>query len=108
MPVYEFQCNQCNKEFEVLTQYDESGKYPKVECPECGSKKKTKKMTLCSFIFAQPEGTDKWRNSHDYRFKHKLPKAQEERRAAEAHAKQSDPYNKIDDINSGKYFGEVK
>jgi putative FmdB family regulatory protein len=36
MPVYEFRCNRCRKEFEVIesiSEYDPK----KVKCPKCGS-----------------------------------------------------------------------
>ena len=116
MPIYIFEC--CNKKcgvvYEKLTSHDESGKYSGIKCPECGSKRKKQQMHNFSFSFGNPVGTDKWNGSHDYRFKHTLPKAKEERSNAEKFAKQKTgfnsktPYRRIDDISSGKHFGEVK
>lgn len=111
MPVYEFRClnKKCGKDFDTIAKYDETGKYKGVKCPHCGSAKKEKLVSEMSFSFNQPEGTDMWRNSHDYRFKTKLPKAKAERAAATRVSKVgANPYKNIDDISSGKNFGEVK
>jgi putative FmdB family regulatory protein len=86
MPFYEFQCQKCNHKYDELCSYDETGKYPDVKCPECGSKKKDKLISNCSFQFAQPEGTDRWNSDstgHDYRFKHNFPKVMKEREKAQ-------------------------
>lgn len=86
MPIYEFICNKCNKNYEELTSFDKSGKYESVECPECGSKSKERLQSAISFNFSNPEGTDRWNNSstgHDYRFKHNIPKVKQERETAE-------------------------
>ena len=90
-------------------------------CPECGSKSKNSLVSTTNFAFSNPEGTDKFNNSHDYRFKHKMEKpggVKEQRKMAEAVSKMgTDPYgdsdvkkfgSKIDDITSGENFGEVK
>jgi hypothetical protein len=46
---------------------------------------------------------------HDYRFKHNLPSVIKQRRDAELASKMgASPYRKIDDISSGKHFGDVK
>lgn len=69
---YDFECKKCGNEYEEIVQkYDETGKYPDVKCPVCGSKRKVKLITGCSYQFANPIGTDRYNNSHDYRFKHK-------------------------------------
>lgn len=86
MPMYEFLCLKCDTLYEELCTYDETEKYKGVKCPECGSKKKTKQVSACSFQFAQPEGTDRWNSEstgHDYRFKTNLPKVIEQRKQAE-------------------------
>lgn len=86
MPSYEFECKKCKKPYEVITKFDETGRYASVKCPECGSKSKKKKVSACGYAFSDPVGTDKWNNStygHDYRFKHNLPKVLEERKKAE-------------------------
>jgi putative FmdB family regulatory protein len=105
MPVFDFQCNNCEKIYETLTPYDETGLYTNVECPGCGSDHKTRLITSCNFQFAQPEGTDRWNNSHDYRFYHKQPKIKETRTnaMAKSHVGPS-PYNAINDLKSDKPF----
>ena len=69
-------------------------------------------MSSTSFNFTNPEGTSRWNSEpsgHDYRFKHNQPKVAKERANAEAASHMgSQPYRKIDDISSGKNFGEVK
>jgi putative FmdB family regulatory protein len=96
MPFYEFQCLKCDSKYTEMTSWDETGKWAKVKCPECGSKKKEKLISVCSFKFAQPEGTDRWNSDstgHDYRYKYNAPKIREERAMAEALSHMgSDPY----------------
>jgi len=112
MPFYNFECKKCGEIYEELAAYDETGKYPKVKCPACNSKSKRKLISVCSFTFANPVGTDRYENSHDYRFHHKMNKkggVRDERAAAEAASHMgAQPYNHIDDISSGQHFGEVK
>ena len=45
MPIYEYICRKCGNEFEVLV----FNKDEKPECPECGAKKPTKKMSSFGF-----------------------------------------------------------
>ena len=112
MAIYDFQCKQCNEVYEELVTYDETGKYTGVRCPKCKSKKKVKLMNACACNFTNPVGTDRWNSEsygHDYRFKHNIPKVQAERANAENKSHMGNaPYNSIDDISSGKNFGEVK
>ncbi len=99
MPIYEFKCIKCTVQYDEFVLYDKANKYPGVKCPECGSKRKVKLMSQLA------RGPNK--DSHDYKFGHKLEEAQATRRAAEK--AQGDPgYNKIDDISGGNNFGEVK
>ena len=42
MPMYEFRCNKCSKNFEELASADE-----KVACPHCGSKDTERLMSAC-------------------------------------------------------------
>lgn len=99
MPTYSFQCNKCDIEYDELTNYDESGEYLDVKCPECESEDKTKLISAPRSSFNK--------NSHSYRFGHSVEKAKDLRSLARR--TQGDPgYNHIDDIKSGKHFGEVE
>jgi putative FmdB family regulatory protein len=42
MPIFEYKCQDCNKEFEKLV----SGTNPEVSCPECNSKNIKKKFSV--------------------------------------------------------------
>lgn len=42
MPIFEYKCNTCQKEFEILTV---SSKQDEVVCPDCGSKKVQKLLS---------------------------------------------------------------
>lgn len=112
MPRYDFECKKCGIEYDELVPYDETGKYKTVKCPACKSKKKTKLVSCGGYAFSNPEGTDRWTNEstgHDYRFRHNLPKVLDQRAKAEAASHVGPtPYRNIDDISSGKHFGEVK
>jgi putative FmdB family regulatory protein len=45
MPIFEYRCSKCGKDFEMLVfRQDET-----VNCPECGSPEVTKKMSLFGF-----------------------------------------------------------
>ncbi|HVN97169.1 MAG TPA: zinc ribbon domain-containing protein [Syntrophorhabdaceae bacterium] len=44
MPIYEYVCKKCKKEFEALVFKDD-----KPECPSCGAKNPTKKMSSFGF-----------------------------------------------------------
>ena len=41
MPLYEFKCKKCNKEFEKIVAWNSEG----VECPECRSKETEKQLS---------------------------------------------------------------
>ncbi len=41
MPIYEYTCDSCRSEFEVLMRADE-----KPACPKCGKKRLTRKLSL--------------------------------------------------------------
>jgi putative FmdB family regulatory protein len=45
MPIYEYVCSKCNNDFEELV-FSQS---EKVSCPECGSKKVERKMSVFAF-----------------------------------------------------------
>jgi len=90
MPIYEFECKKCDKKYSELTNFDETGKYSKVKCPVCKSKSKTKVMSVASYKFGNPIGTDKWASDtvgHDYRHNWNMDRpggVREQRRMAEA------------------------
>lgn len=87
--LYEFQCKKCKKIYEEFAEYDESGKYPDVICPQCGSKQKVRIMGVPSFNFSNPVGTKRWNSDsygHDYRYKHNIPSVKAERESAEKHS----------------------
>ena len=114
MANFSFECKECGFQYDCLASFDETGEYPTVKCPECESLDKTKTITAPSVVFKNPVGTDKWNNSHSYRFGHKAEEAGNLRRAAEqgSHVGRNpykdDPTANDDDINSGQYFGEAK
>ena len=45
MPIFEFHCVKCDKDFEKLV----FGNDPDVECPHCGQKDVQKLMSTCAF-----------------------------------------------------------
>lgn len=108
MPNYVFECKNCHLVYEELTKWDETGKYKDVVCPECGSKKKEQRATCCNFMFANPEGTDRWNSDstgHDYRYKTKQKGDRELREAAEKKSHMgsgSEIYKQFDDLNKDK------
>lgn len=108
MPLYEFECKKCGKTYSELTSFDETGKYKGIKCPSCKSSKKIKLVSVGNFAFSNPVGTDKWNNSHDYRYNTVLPTKKKEREEAQKNSHMgSNPYNNIDDISSGENFGPV-
>lgn len=47
MPIYEYKCNHCEKDFEKLVF---SGEDKDISCPQCKNKNVTKKMSASSFM----------------------------------------------------------
>jgi putative FmdB family regulatory protein len=45
MPIYEYKCMKCNKDFEYLVLGSDSS----VSCPECNGNKVKRQMSACSF-----------------------------------------------------------
>jgi len=45
MPIYEYQCTKCNKEFEYLV----FGSDNSINCPECSDQNVKRLMSSCSF-----------------------------------------------------------
>ena len=98
--------------YNEIVPYDETGKYKGVKCPHCGSKSKIKLISNINFNFSNPVGTDRWcseSQGHDYRFHHNLPNVKKEVENAKKKSHVgANPYNHIDDVSTGKYFGKVK
>jgi putative FmdB family regulatory protein len=113
MAVYCLECKKCGHQYEIMSMMSEKDKnVKKAKCPECKSKKKTSLISNIQFMFSNPEGTDRYANSHDYRFRHQMDKpggVRDQRKTAEksSHVGPT-PYREIDDISSGKNFGSVK
>ena len=98
MPLYAFECNKCTKRFKALSPFDPKGKYSKVKCPECGSKKKTKLLSMFSI-----SGGDTKMFNFGYRAGKNMEKAKAERRAAEAASHLgSTPISNLDDTSLGE------
>jgi putative FmdB family regulatory protein len=55
MPIYEFVCDQCEKESEILVR---SSRWQGTPCPHCGSKKLKKKLSVfATSVASQSEPT---------------------------------------------------
>ncbi len=54
MPLYEFHCPKCQKDFELLVR---SSKWEGTSCPHCGSKKLAKKLSIFATSVAQPSSS---------------------------------------------------
>lgn len=96
MPTYDFRCKKCNAEYSELTPHDDTGKYPKVKCPECNSKSKIYLLSAPAHKFSNPIGTDVWNSDsggHGYRYEWNKPRVKAQRAIAEATSHMgSDPY----------------
>lgn len=84
MPIYEFKCLKCNKNYESLCGYNDDQN--SIECEHCGSKKKKKLVSNCSVTFTAPNESSKW-ESFSYRAGYNMDKAKTERRIAERNSK---------------------
>lgn len=93
MPIYNFACLKCSKNYEELTNYDEKGKYKDVKCPHCHSKRKERLFNYSvSVTFDKPKESSKWDN-FEYRAGYNMESAKADRRAAEAKSHMgSNPY----------------
>lgn len=108
LPSYVFLCSKCENQYESLTNFDSTGKYKEVSCPSCKSKKKKQQVTFANIKFTNPKDTSKFDN-FGYRAGYNLEQAQDLRRKAEEASHMGNaPYNSIDDIQSGEFFGEVE
>lgn len=113
MPFYPLECKKCGHKYDIMSSMSEREQnVKKAKCPECKSKSKLQLIANCNFMFSNPVGTDRHNNSHDYRFHWEMDReggVREQRQVAEesSHVGPS-PYNDIDDVSSGDYFGEVE
>lgn len=88
MPVYEFRCLDCHKDYERVARYDPSGTYSEIACPSCESKKKKKKVSMPVVM-----GTDSRNSLFENRAGKNMEKAKDLRRKAEAASHMgADPY----------------
>ena len=116
MPRYEFNCSKCNEVYDIwssISEKDETVK--KTKCPSCKSKKKVEVYGVPSVKFENTVGTDRWHSDskgHDYRHKYNMDRkggVRDQRKNAEKNSHVGPtPYRNIDDVSSGKHFGEVK
>ena len=116
MPRYEFNCSKCNEVYDIwssISEKDETVK--KTKCPSCKSKKKVEVYGVPSVKFENQVGTDRWHSDskgHDYRHKYNMDRkggVRDQRKNAEKNSHVGPtPYRNIDDVSSGKHFGEVK
>lgn len=98
MALYEFCCKKCKKEYDELSKFDETGEYPDIKCPSCGSVKKEKLVSLPATVYS---------TGVNETFTHKagrtMERAKGERRAAEAASHMgADPHMHIDDTHLGE------
>lgn len=55
MPLYEYRCNTCGKQFEKMVSFAEADHKP--ECPECRSKDTQKRLSLFAAAGSSTAGT---------------------------------------------------
>jgi putative FmdB family regulatory protein len=95
MPLYDFLCTDCGSPYDALSKYDETGEYPTVNCPKCGSGVKRKVPSRFNAV-----GTDTRKGIFENRAGHNLERAQGERRYAEEHSHMgTDVFDAIDDTH---------
>ena len=116
MPRYELKCKKCEEVYDVFsTMSDKEKSVKKIKCPKCNSISKEEVLGCPSVKFGNPVGTDRWHSDskgHDYRHKYNMDRkggVRDQRKMAEEKSHMGKtPYREIDDISSGKNFGEVK
>ena len=100
-------CKYCNKKFDWV-EFKPGRQRFMCANKKCESNQYKPTPKSPEIMFDHPENSSKYDN-WEYRHGHLMAKAQNERRQAEARSHMgTNPYNDIDDISSGKYFGEVK
>ena len=91
MPLYEFHCEKCDKDTEIICSWSE---IENSTCEQCGDKLKLLLPSRVGAVFKEPFDTSKW-DSFSYRAGHNLEKAKAERRAAQRAAKDPNPYKHL-------------
>jgi putative FmdB family regulatory protein len=106
MPTYVLECRECKKIWDELCSFEQ---IRLIYCPTCGADKPDQKITgPRAVIFKEPKGTS-FEDKFDYVAQWNMDNAKEIRRQAEANSHMGrSPYNKIDDLTTDKYFGEVQ
>lgn len=57
MPIYEYTCKACEKRFEQLVRsMSAAGDEPKVKCPECGSTRTARALSVFAAVSASAPG----------------------------------------------------
>lgn len=111
MPVYDFECRGCGKNYDEYAPFDKSGEYPGVSCPGCGSLEKNKIPSPFSVAFKDPMQSSKWTDNFNYRAEHLMHRGAEERRQAEQNSHMGTrPYGEVNnsDFDIPGAFDEVK
>lgn len=93
MPLYTFNCLKCNKNYDEITEWDETEKYKGVKCPHCKSKKKKRTFDYdVGCAFGNPKESSKWDN-FSYRAGYNMETARSDRRKAASKSHMgTDPY----------------
>lgn len=96
MATYEFECKKCKAYYEEFLNYDPTGKYKGVKCPECGSKSKRKLVSIPTVV-----GTDTRGEIFENKAGRNMVRAQNDRRLAESLSHMgANPYGGIADSSA--------
>lgn len=57
MPVYEYRCRKCGKEYEIRASMSEYARGLKTVCPECGSEESERVISLAAILGGSPGGS---------------------------------------------------
>ncbi len=95
MPIYEYVCKNCSKEFELIQKISDP---PAKKCPDCG-KKIEKKLSLSSF---QLKGTGWYVTDFANKGKDKKPDKKEEKKESKKETKTDSPAKSETKTSSSK------
>lgn len=96
MPIYEYHCDDCGKDFEFVQKMSEA---PKKSCPECGGRKFKKLVSSTAF---QLKGTGWYATDYKNRGKEKGAKAKDDSKESQGPKKE----DKKDDKKGATPSGE--